>query len=107
MAQTAMNFVEGALWSEAGAGTNAIGTVLATDHAVQVHAAEHFSEVVHGWTCSAVPARGRGADSAAIPAPTWSGWRDLNPRPLAPKASALPSCATPRPAQSMRSPHDS
>lgn len=25
-----------------------------------------------------------------------SGWRDLNPRPLAPKASALPSCATPR-----------
>ena len=26
----------------------------------------------------------------------WSGWRDLNPRPLAPKASALPSCATPR-----------
>ena len=27
---------------------------------------------------------------------TWSGWRDSNPRPLAPKASALPSCATPR-----------
>jgi hypothetical protein len=26
-----------------------------------------------------------------------SGWRDLNPRPHAPKASALPSCATPRP----------
>jgi integrase len=26
----------------------------------------------------------------------WSGWRDLNPRPLAPKASALPNCATPR-----------
>jgi transcriptional regulator of acetoin/glycerol metabolism len=54
-AADAMNFVEGALWSEAGAGTNAIGTALATDHAVQVHAAEHFSEVVHGWTCSAVP----------------------------------------------------
>src|SRR3712207_6467720 len=31
-----------------------------------------------------------------IPPLTWSGWRDLNPRPLAPKASALPSCATPR-----------
>ena len=28
---------------------------------------------------------------------SWSGWRDSNPRPLAPKASALPSCATPRP----------
>jgi signal transduction histidine kinase len=54
-AADAMNFVEGALWSEAGAGTNAIGTALAADHAVQIHAAEHFSEVVHGWTCSAAP----------------------------------------------------
>jgi GAF domain len=54
-AADAMNFVEGSLWSEAGAGTNAIGTALASDHAIQVHAAEHFSEVVHGWTCSAVP----------------------------------------------------
>src|SRR5690606_31999656 len=26
----------------------------------------------------------------------WSGWRDLNPRPLRPERSALPSCATPR-----------
>jgi signal transduction histidine kinase len=54
-AADAMNFVEGALWSEAGAGTNAIGTALAADHPVQVHAAEHFSEVVHSWTCSAAP----------------------------------------------------
>ncbi|HEY3717506.1 MAG TPA: GAF domain-containing protein [Jatrophihabitantaceae bacterium] len=54
-AADAMNFVEGALWSEAGAGTNAIGTALAADHPVQVHAAEHFSGVVHGWTCSAAP----------------------------------------------------
>jgi signal transduction histidine kinase len=54
-AADAMNFVEGALWSEAGAGTNAIGTALAADHPVQVHAAEHFSEHVHGWTCSAAP----------------------------------------------------
>jgi signal transduction histidine kinase len=54
-AADAMNFVEGALWSEAGAGTNAIGTALAADHGVQVHAAEHFSEIVHGWTCSAAP----------------------------------------------------
>src|SRR4051812_25945483 len=28
-----------------------------------------------------------------------SGWRDLNPRPLRPERSALPSCATPREAQ--------
>jgi signal transduction histidine kinase len=54
-AADAMNFVEGALWSEAGAGTNAIGTALAADHVVQVHAAEHLSEVVQGWTCAAVP----------------------------------------------------
>ncbi len=27
---------------------------------------------------------------------TKSGWRDLNPRPLAPHASTLPGCATPR-----------
>ena len=26
----------------------------------------------------------------------WSGWRDSNSRPLAPHASALPGCATPR-----------
>jgi hypothetical protein len=27
---------------------------------------------------------------------TWSGRRDSNPRPSAPKADALPDCATPR-----------
>jgi hypothetical protein len=26
----------------------------------------------------------------------WSGWRDLNSRPLDPQSSALPSCATAR-----------
>ena len=26
----------------------------------------------------------------------WSGWRDLNPRPLDPQSSALPNCATAR-----------
>ena len=50
-----MNFVEGALWSEAGAGTNAIGTALAAEHAVQVFAAEHFTEPVQRWTCAASP----------------------------------------------------
>jgi signal transduction histidine kinase len=54
-AADSMNFVEGALWSERGAGTNAIGTAAAADHPVQVHAAEHLSEVVHAWTCSAAP----------------------------------------------------
>jgi hypothetical protein len=54
-AADSMNFTEGALWSEGGAGTNAIGTALAADHAVQVFAAEHFNEVVQRWTCSAAP----------------------------------------------------
>jgi hypothetical protein len=50
-----MNFTEGTLWSEPGAGTNAIGTAIAADHAVQVFGPEHFSEVVQRWTCSAAP----------------------------------------------------
>jgi hypothetical protein len=54
-AADSMNFAEGALWSEGGAGTNAIGTALAAEHAVQVFASEHFSEVVQSWTCAAAP----------------------------------------------------
>lgn len=50
-----MNFAEGAVWSEASAGTNAVGTALAGGHAVQVFAAEHFSEKVQRWTCAAAP----------------------------------------------------
>jgi hypothetical protein len=50
-----MNFTEGTLWSEPGAGTNAIGTAIAADHAVQVFGPEHFSEAVQRWTCSAAP----------------------------------------------------
>ena len=50
-----MNFAEGTLWSESGTGTNAVGTALAADHAVQVFATEHFNEEVQAWTCSAAP----------------------------------------------------
>jgi hypothetical protein len=50
-----MNFTEGTLWSERGAGTNAIGTAIAAKHAVQVFGPEHFNEVVQRWTCSAAP----------------------------------------------------
>jgi transcriptional regulator of acetoin/glycerol metabolism len=50
-----MNFVEGALWSESGAGTNAVGTALAAQHAMQVFAAEHYTESVQRWTCAAAP----------------------------------------------------
>ena len=50
-----MNFAEGTLWSEPGAGTNAIGTAVALDHAVQVFGPEHFHEPVQRWVCSAAP----------------------------------------------------
>ena len=50
-----MNFAEGTSWSEGGAGTNAIGTALALDHAVQVFGPEHYADPVQRWTCSACP----------------------------------------------------
>jgi hypothetical protein len=51
----AMNFVPGAWWDEAHAGTNAPGTALAVDHSVQIFATEHFSRRVQPWTCAAAP----------------------------------------------------
>ena len=50
-----MHFAPGANWSEPLAGTNAPGTALALDHAVQIFAAEHLSRAVTGWSCSAAP----------------------------------------------------
>lgn len=47
----------GANWSEAAAGTNAMGTALAVGHPLQVFSAEHFCAPVHPWTCSAAPVR--------------------------------------------------
>ncbi len=55
LAADSMNFTEGVLWSECSAGTNAIGTALAADHAVQIFATEHFAQPVQAWTCSAAP----------------------------------------------------
>ncbi|MFG1673192.1 transcriptional regulator [Micromonospora sp. NPDC049282] len=50
-----MNFVPGARWDEANAGTNAPGTALAVDHSVQIFATEHFVRPVQRWTCAAAP----------------------------------------------------
>ncbi len=50
-----MNFVPGARWDEAHAGTNAPGTALAIDHPLQIFATEHFSRSVQRWTCAAAP----------------------------------------------------
>lgn len=53
----AMHFVEGALWSERGAGTNAPGTALALAAPVRIAAAEHFGVEVQRWSCVAAPVR--------------------------------------------------
>jgi len=50
-----MNFVEGARWAEDVAGTNAPGTALAVDHAVQIYGCEHYRRPVQPWSCSAAP----------------------------------------------------
>jgi hypothetical protein len=52
-----MAFEAGTDWSERAAGTNAVGTALVEQHAVQIFSAEHFRPAVHGWTCSASPIR--------------------------------------------------
>jgi len=52
-----MNFVEGAVWTEAEAGTNAPGTALAVSGPVQILGPEHFNSAVQPWSCSAVPIR--------------------------------------------------
>jgi hypothetical protein len=52
-----MCFVEGAMWSEAQAGTNAPGTALATGLPVQIVSAEHYNCAAHAWSCAAVPVR--------------------------------------------------
>src|SRR5688500_7632450 len=50
-----MHFVEGARWAEEVVGTNAPGTALAVDHAVQIYGSEHFRRPVQPWSCSAAP----------------------------------------------------
>ncbi|MGH3423095.1 MAG: transcriptional regulator [Nocardioidaceae bacterium] len=50
-----MHFVEGANWSESAVGTNAPGTALALDRAVQIFGAEHLARPVTPWSCSAAP----------------------------------------------------
>jgi hypothetical protein len=49
------NFLPGCLCSEQAVGTNAIGTTLVVDRAVQVFSAEHFNRLLHGWATSAAP----------------------------------------------------
>ncbi len=50
-----LGFAEGALWTEAAVGTNAIGTALAEAMPVQLFSAEHFEQAQHPWYCTAAP----------------------------------------------------
>ena len=77
-----MNFVEGARYSEAAAGTNGIGTVLAADHALQVFASEHFNQRHHGWTCSGAPVRDPVSGRALGVIDLSSPWEAVHPRSL-------------------------
>ncbi|MFD8982414.1 GAF domain-containing protein [Streptomyces sp. NPDC059564] len=52
-----LGFVPGARWAETAMGTNAPGTAVALGEPVQVFGAEHFSRLVHPWTCAAAPVR--------------------------------------------------
>lgn len=48
-----INLIEGGVWSEQVAGTNAIGTALAAAEPIQLYGAEHFCAGIKHWTCSA------------------------------------------------------
>jgi hypothetical protein len=50
-----VGLVEGTRWSEDAIGTNAMGTAIAEDIAVQIHSAEHLVRTYHTWTCAASP----------------------------------------------------
>ena len=52
-----LGFVEGANWGEGAVGTNAVGTALVSQRAVQVFSAEHFLRSHHPWTCAGAPIR--------------------------------------------------
>ncbi|WP_314196412.1 GAF domain-containing protein [uncultured Arthrobacter sp.] len=53
----ALEFVEGADWSESGVGTNAISEALVTGTPAQLFSAEHLVRTHHDWACTAAPIR--------------------------------------------------
>ncbi|MFC5065651.1 helix-turn-helix domain-containing protein [Actinomycetospora atypica] len=52
-----LELAEGFRWSEDSAGTNAMGTSLASGAAVQIHSSEHLVAQYHRFTCAAAPIR--------------------------------------------------
>jgi hypothetical protein len=65
-ARAEINLMAGTVWTEIAAGTNAIGTALATGHSVQVFADEHYAAAPQGWTCSAAPIRDESGDVVGV-----------------------------------------
>lgn len=49
------SMVPGAVMSEASAGTNSIGTVIAVDKPLQLTETDHYLKAYRRWTCSAAP----------------------------------------------------
>jgi GAF domain-containing protein len=78
-----MNFVEGALLSEAVDGTNGIGTPLAADHPLQVFASEHFNQTHHQWICSGAPVHDPVSGQIVGLVDLSSLWKAAHPRSLA------------------------
>ncbi|MDO0822447.1 sigma-54-dependent Fis family transcriptional regulator [Desulfosporosinus nitroreducens] len=54
-AASTIRFIKGTNWSEQAVGTNAIGTALAMNKAIQISGSEHFCQSHHYWTCSGAP----------------------------------------------------
>lgn len=52
-----INFIAGANWAEELVGTTAPGTALAIGQSVQIRGAEHYSQLIHSWSCTAAPVR--------------------------------------------------
>ncbi len=77
-----MNFVEGALLSEAVDGTNGIGTPLAADHPLQVFASEHFNKSHHQWFCSGAPVHDPVSGQTVGLIDLSSHWKIAHPRSL-------------------------
>jgi transcriptional regulator of acetoin/glycerol metabolism len=50
-----IHLTTGGDWREAMAGTNGIGTALATGKPTYIHGSEHFCEGIKSWSCAAAP----------------------------------------------------
>lgn len=61
-----VGFVEGAVWSEEAAGTNAPGIALVTGAAAQVVQTEHYTRTVQPWSCAAAPVRGPSGEVVGV-----------------------------------------